>query len=167
MARRVGPLVIWCLTIAVVGSCGTPGRSGPRYDAHARGDLVIRVVDGDTAHIEIDGRDVTVRFIGIDTPESVAPDQPVDCYGPEASAYTQDRLEGARVRLEYDVEREDRYGRTLAYVWLGDELFNETLVRQGYALVTTFPPNVEYVNRFTAAQRDAREHGRGLWDACG
>jgi micrococcal nuclease len=70
------------------------------------------------------------------------------------------------VRLEYDVEREDRYGRTLAYVWLGDELFNETLVREGYALVTTFPPDVKYVDRFVAAQRDAREHDRGLWGEC-
>jgi len=128
---------------------------------------VTRVVDGDTAHIEIEGDDVTVRFIGIDTPESVAPDQPVECFGREASAYTEDRLEGERVRLEYDVEREDRFGRTLAYVWVDDELFNETLVREGYALVTTFPPNVRYVDRFTAAQRDAREHERGLWGACG
>jgi micrococcal nuclease len=167
MVRRRRALVVSCLAIAVLGSCTTPGGSAPGHDADAGRDLVTRVVDGDTAHVEIDGRDVTVRFIGIDTPESVAPDQPVECYGPEASAYTRDRLEGVHVRLEYDVEREDRYGRTLAYVWLGDELINETLVRQGYALVTTFPPNVEYVGRFTAAQRDAREHGRGLWDACG
>ena len=131
-----------------------------------RGDVITRVVDGDTAHVEIDGRDVTVRFIGIDTPESVAPDQPVECFGPEASAYTEDRLEGERVRLEYDVEREDRFGRTLAYVWLGDELFNETLLREGYALVTTFPPNVAHVDRFTEAQRFARNHELGLWGAC-
>jgi micrococcal nuclease len=154
MVRRRRALVVSCLAIAVLGSCTTPGGSAPGHDADAGRDLVTRVVDGDTAHVEIDGRDVTVRFIGIDTPESVAPDQPVECYGREASAYTRDRLE-------------DRYGRTLAYVWLGDELINETLVRQGYALVTTFPPNVEYVGRFTAAQRDAREHGRGLCDACG
>jgi micrococcal nuclease len=156
----------WTLVVAVsFGSvaCDAGVRSPDRGPG---GTLVTRVVDGDTAHVEIDGEDVTVRFIGIDTPESVAPDQPVECFGPEASAYTEGRLEGKRVRLEYDVEREDRYGRTLAYVWLGDELFNETLVRQGYALVTTFPPDVRYVDRFAAAQRDAREHGRGLWQAC-
>jgi micrococcal nuclease len=151
--------------VSLVG-CASPAAER-RGEGDAGGDLVTRVVDGDTAHVEIDGRDVTVRFIGIDTPESVAPDQPVECFGPEASAYTEDRLEGERVRLEYDVEREDPFGRTLAYVWLGDELFNETLVREGFALVTTFPPNVAYVDRFTAAQRDAREHDRGLWDACG
>jgi micrococcal nuclease len=70
------------------------------------------------------------------------------------------------VRLEFDVEREDGFGRTLAYVWIGNELFNETLVRRGYALVTTFPPNVRYVERFAAAQRHARVRDRGLWRAC-
>ena len=128
--------------------------------------LVTRVVDGDTAEMLIEGGEVDVRFIGIDTPETVAPGQPVECYGQEASAYTESRLEGRTVRLEYDVERTDRYGRTLAYVWIGDELFNETLVAEGYALVTTYPPNVAYVDRFVAAQRAAREAGRGLWDAC-
>jgi micrococcal nuclease len=123
-------------------------------------------VDGDTAHIEVEGRDLDVRFIGIDTPETVAPDQPVECFGPEASAYTERRLEGEWVRLEFDLEREDRFGRTLAYVWLGNELFNETLVREGFALVTTFPPNVRHVDRFVAAQRAARREGRGLWSAC-
>ena len=151
--------------VAFVG-CASPAAER-RTEGDAGGVVVTRVVDGDTAHVEIDGRDVTVRFIGIDAPESVAPDQPVECFGPEASSYTEDRLEGERVRLEYDVEREDPFGRTLAYVWLGDELFNETLVREGFALVTTFPLNVAYVDRFTAAQRDAREHDRGLWAACG
>ena len=68
--------------------------------------------------------------------------------------------------LEFDVERRDRYGRTLAYVWIGDELLNRTLVAEGYATVTTYPPNVKYVDRFTAAQREAREAGLGVWGAC-
>ena len=71
------------------------------------------------------------------------------------------------VRLEFDVERLDRFGRTLAYVWIGDELFNDTLVRDGYALVTTFPPNVRYVERFLDAQDEARSADRGLWNVCG
>ncbi len=112
------------------------------------------------------GREVDVRFIGIDTPESVAPDQPVECFAEQASGYTESRIQGRTVRLEFDVERRDRYGRTLAYVWIGDELFNETLLAEGYAVVTTFPPNVRYVDRFVAAQRSAREGGRGLWGAC-
>ena len=152
-------MVLWT-SCSDAGPSQRPGRSD------GSGSLVTRVVDGDTAHIEVGGRDLDVRFIGIDTPETVAPDQPVECFGPEASVYTERRLEGERVRLEFDVEREDRFGRTLAYVWLGDELFNATLVREGYALVTTFPPNVKYVDRFVAAQRAARSEGRGLWSAC-
>ncbi|GBC87863.1 Thermonuclease [bacterium HR12] len=127
---------------------------------------MLRAVDGDTIEVRVRGRTVTVRLIGVDTPESVAPGQPVECYALAASRYTARRLEGERVRLELDVERVDRYGRTLAYVWLGDELFNETLVREGYAVVATYPPNVRYVDRFTAAQRAARQDGRGLWGRC-
>jgi len=97
-----------------------------------------------------------VRLIGIDTAESVAPGEPVQCFAIEASSYTTERLEGERVRLQFDVERIDPYGRTLAYVWLGDELFNETLVREGYAFVTTFPPDVRYVERFRAVWGQTR-----------
>jgi micrococcal nuclease len=109
---------------------------------------------------------LTVRLIGIDTPESVAPGEPVQCFATEAAAYTTERLEGELVRLEFDRDRIDPFGRTLAYVWLGDELFNETLVREGYAFVTTFPPNVRYVDRFREAQLEARADGRGVWGSC-
>jgi len=162
--RRVAAAAA-AVVIVLASACAVQPRAG--RDERASGSLVTRVVDGDTAHVDVDGRDTDVRFIGIDTPESVKPDAPVECFGPEASAYTERRLEGRRVELEYDVEREDRFGRTLAYVWIGDELFNETLVREGYALVTTFPPNVRYVDRFVAAQRAARSEGLGLWGACG
>ena len=161
--RRVLALVAAVALLAACDRFGTTSRSS----GDGGGDvLVTRVVDGDTAEMLIDGDEVDVRFIGIDTPETVAPDQPVECYGKEASAYTESRLERQTVRLEYDVERTDRYGRTLAYVWIGDELFNESLVAEGYALVTTYPPNVAYVDRFVTAQREAREAGRGLWGAC-
>lgn len=124
------------------------------------------MVDGDTIHVDLRGRDVTIRLIGIDTPETVAHEQPVECFGREASAYVTSRLGGSNVDLEFDVEQIDRFGRTLAYVWIGAELINETLVRRGYATVTTFPPDVRYVARFTAAQREARADGAGLWGAC-
>jgi endonuclease YncB( thermonuclease family) len=81
-------------------------------------------------------------------------------------SYKGETLDGRRVRLEFDVERLDRYGRTLAYVWMGDRLFNETLVQRGFAQVSTFPPNVEYVDRFLRAQRAARGDNRGLWGRC-
>ena len=94
------------------------------------------------------------------------PSQPVGCYGKAASHFTTARLTGERVRLTFDVEHKDQYGRTLAYVWIGGRLFNEVLVRQGFASVSTYPPNVKYVDRFLAAQRVAREQERGLWGKC-
>ncbi len=126
---------------------------------------VTRVIDGDTIEVALDGETVDVRLIGIDTPETVDPSEPVECYGPAASRFTTKMLDGQEVRLEFDVERLDRYGRTLAYVWLGDELFNEVLVRRGFATVSTYPPNVKYVDEFTAAQREARSNLRGFWGA--
>lgn len=150
---------------AATHSPHTSPSSHPGAAAPAKA-TVTRVVDGDTIEARFRGRVLDVRLIGIDTPESVAPGVPVQCYALEASRFTTDRLEGERVRLEFDVERIDRYGRSLAYVWLGHELFNETLVREGYAFVTTYPPDVKYVDRFLAAQRDARAHDRGVWGHC-
>lgn len=135
----------------------------PEDDTNA---TVTRVVDGDTIKTTFEGQLLTIRLIGIDTPETVHPTEPVECFGPAASKFTTRALEGARVRLEFDVERRDQFGRTLAYVWLNGRLFNEKIVRAGYANVSTFPPNVKYVDRFRAAQRDARNHDRGLWSRC-
>jgi len=94
---------------------------------------VTRVIDGDTVEVRYKGSIIDVRLIGIDTPETVAPGEPVECYGPAASRFTEQHLDRKRVLLEFDVERTDQYGRTLAYVWLGDELFNQTLVARGFA----------------------------------
>jgi micrococcal nuclease len=124
------------------------------------------VIDGDTVEERVRGRTIDFRLIGIDTPETVDPTQPVGCYGKAASDFTTARLSGERVRLEFDVERTDRFGRTLAYVWIGGRLYNELLVRQGLASVSTYPPNVTYVDRFLVAQRVAREQERGLWGGC-
>lgn len=127
---------------------------------------VVRVVDGDTIRVELDGREEPVRLIGIDTPEVAGPHTGEECFGETASRFLARTLEGRSVRLEFDVERVDRFDRTLAYVWLDGELVNERLLLDGYAVVTTFPPNVRYVERFTDAQRRAREAGAGLWGAC-
>ena len=126
---------------------------------------VTRVVDGDTVDISpaVDGNS-RVRLIGVDTPETKDPDCGVQPYGEEASNFTDSRLRGKRVGLEFDVAKTDRFDRLLAYVYpSNDEMFNETLLREGYAQVATFPPNVKYVDRFLAAQEEAREAGRGLW----
>jgi len=128
--------------------------------------VVTRVVDGDTVYVRYRGRTVDVRLIGIDTPETVDPSQPVGCYGKAASHFTTARLTGERVRLTFDVEHKDQYERTLAYMWIGGRLFNEVLVRQGFASVSTYPPNVKYVDRFLAAQRVAQKQERGLWGKC-
>jgi micrococcal nuclease len=144
-----------------------PSAQSPNLTPAARHTaMVTRVVDGDTAHVRYHGRDVTIRFIGVDTPETVAPGQPVECYGAEASAFTTRRLAREQVRLEFDVNRIDPYGRTLAYIWLHGTLFNQTLVRDGYARVATYPPDTKYVDRFQEAQRDARDANRGVWGAC-
>ena len=125
---------------------------------------VVRVVDGDTIVAEIDGLETRVRLIGVDTPETVKPSTDVEPYGPEASAYTTEMLDGQDIYLEYDVETVDRYGRDLAYVWLEDgTLFNDLLLSEGYALVSTFPPNVKYVDRFTESAHLARVRGVGLY----
>ncbi len=128
--------------------------------------IVTRVVDGDTVYVWLAGRSVDVRLIGVDTPETVAPGQPVECGGPQASAFTESVLEGRRVELEFDVQRIDPYGRTLAYIWLNGRLFNAVLVARGYARVATYPPDVKYVDVFLAAERRARAADRGLWRWC-
>ena len=122
---------------------------------------VERVVDGDTIVVEGVGR---VRLIGVDTPETVSPGRPVEFFGREASAFTKRLLEGRRVRLEYDRDRTDRYGRTLAYVHLADgTLANAEIIRQGYGhAYTRFP--FRYLDRFRRLEREARSAGRGLWD---
>ena len=125
---------------------------------------VLRVIDGDT--IEVSWRDTKekVRLIGIDTPESVHPDQNKNVpYGKIASEFTKSMLEGQTVGLEFDVQERDRYGRLLAYVYIGDIMFNKLLLDEGHASVSTFPPNVRYVSEFTDAQTAARNSGKGQW----
>ena len=127
---------------------------------------VTRVIDGDTIEVEIDGATEKVRLIGIDTPESVHPDQDRNVpYGAISAAFTRKQLDGRSVGLEFDVQERDKYGRLLAYVYLNGKMFNETLLEQGHAVVSTYPPNVKHVDRFTELQRQARENGVGLWSA--
>lgn len=136
--------------------------SGARQTDHNATLTVTRVVDGDTIDISpsVNGHS-RVRHIGMDIPEVHFGTQP---YGPEASAFAKRELEGEEVRLELDVQKIDPYRRLLAYVYLPDgEMFNETLLEEGYAQVATFPPNVKYQERFLTAQREAREANRGLW----
>ncbi|HEX5368389.1 MAG TPA: thermonuclease family protein, partial [Dehalococcoidia bacterium] len=105
-------------------------------------------------------------YIGMDTPETVDPRRPVGCFGPEASARNHVLVDGKQVELEKDVSEVDSFGRLLRYVYVDGSMVNETLVREGYAQVATYPPDVKYVDRFLAAQREAQGANRGLWGAC-
>jgi len=127
---------------------------------------VSRVVDGDTIVVRIAGTEDRVRYIGVDTPETVDPRKPVQAFGPEATALNKSLVQGQRVCLEKDITDRDRYGRLLRYVWLADgRLVNEELLLAGFATVVTYPPDVKYVeSRYLPAQRAAREAGRGLWE---
>ena len=142
---------------------------------------VERVIDGDTIEVRVEsvvegpgagnappGRVYDVRLIGIDTPETVKPDSPVECFGVEASAAATALLEGSAVRLVDDVENVDGYGRLLRYVYLEGEMANARLVANGYASAYTYPPNVRHADLFVELQREARENDRGLWssDTC-
>lgn len=132
---------------------------------------VTSVIDGDT--IEIEGGK-KVRYIGIDTPETKHPTKGVQCYGLEASQKNMELVDGKLIRMQKDVSETDRYGRLLRYVWLVNEnatdsagLFvNDYLVREGYAVASTFPPDVMYSRQFIEAARVAREGNKGLWKSC-
>jgi micrococcal nuclease len=132
---------------------------------------VVDVVDGDTLKVLLDGQEETIRLIGVDTPESVHPQKPVECFGREASALAQELAANQAVQLEADPtqDRVDRYGRLLRYVYLpGDTLLNWELIYQGYGFEYTYAVPYAYQAEFQQAERDARANQRGLWapDAC-
>jgi micrococcal nuclease len=128
---------------------------------------IVRVVDGDTIVIKLDGKDVKVRLIGINTPETVDPRRPVQCFGKEASDKAKSTLTpGTLVDIETDPSQDthDKYGRLLAYVFLPDgSLFNEYMVAEGYAYEYTYHVPYKYQKEFKAAQASAQAAGKGLW----
>jgi micrococcal nuclease len=163
------PWLIAALLAVVAGRAVLPDRGSSTGSAGVQQAVVDRVVDGDTIVARlVSGRTERVRLIGMDTPESVKPGTPVQCYALKASAYTKHLLTGRRVRLVGDVDARDRYGRLLAYVYREpDGLFvNEQLVRAGLARPYPFPPNVRFEDQIATLATRAREAGRGLWSAC-
>ena len=138
---------------------------------------VLKVIDGDTISIMKDGKAVTLRLIGLDTPETVDPRKPVQCFGKVASDKAEELLTGKMVRLEFDASQGtlDKYGRTLAYVFLpahadvpAEIFFNEYMIAEGYGHEYTYNLSYKYRKEFKEAQRRAREEKRGLWadDTC-
>ncbi|MGH2785049.1 MAG: thermonuclease family protein [Actinomycetota bacterium] len=167
-ARSFAPILLLAVVACAAGAGPGDDRAGSTIHA-----VVERVVDGDTAWFTLDdGTSEKVRFIGVDTPESTNEHEP---FGKEAAAYTTGVLTvGRAVELATDVDRRDRYGRLLAYVWFAppanggeaearEQMLNAMLVRDGWATVLTVPPNVAYVDLFVALQLEARVAQRGLW----
>jgi micrococcal nuclease len=136
------------------------GLGHPTASTQAQTPLVTRVIDGDTLELSTGQK---VRLIGVDTPDTKDPRQPVQALGKDASAFTTQLVEGKHVRLEFDVQRLDQNQRLLAYVYVGDVMLNAELVQQGYAQVAAFAPNVKHQGLFLKLQREAREARRGLW----
>jgi micrococcal nuclease len=126
---------------------------------------VLEVVDGDTIDVSFGAETEPVRYIGIDTPES-NPDLPYECFGDEADRLNRELVGGREVRLEFDDERRDQYGRLLAYVYVGDLFVNAEIVRRGYARTLTIEPNTDHAGLFARLQQEAGNAGRGLWGAC-
>jgi micrococcal nuclease len=171
--RRLAALCLILLLPSCFGHEVDLGRQSPPTAAEEPGGyeiaVVTRVVDGDTVEVRITersdgpgagradiGETYSVRLIGIDTPESVKPGSPVECFGKEASA-------AATALLVKDVEETDSYERLLRYVYLGEEMANARLVLNGYASAYTYPPNVRHSDLFVALQREARTTDAGLW----
>lgn len=155
MLRYVKLLQIYSCFILLVVLAGCEPASQKGYYA-----AVARVIDGDTIKL-INGE--RVRYIGIDTPELHHPKKPVEYLAKEAKDFNEKLVGGKVVRLEFDVEKRDNYGRLLAYVYVDDTFVNAELIEEGYAQLLTIPPNVKYADEFLRLQRKAREGNRGLW----
>ena len=162
----MGSLVLLALVAAVLlrpWEWQAPWQPAPAGTAWA---YVTRAVDGDTIEVRLGGETEDVRYIGVDTPETVKPGTPVQCFGPQAHRFNARLVEHRRVRLVFGVERRDVYGRLLAYVHLGDRLVNAELVRRGLARTLTIAPNDRFAGRFERLQQAAARDGRGLWGDC-
>jgi micrococcal nuclease len=170
--RALGSLLLLALLALVFFAdtrddlSGPPEEQGARSEQRSTRAFVTRVIDGDTVEVRIGDHTDDVRYIGIDTPETVKPGEPVQCLGPRASSFNHRLVEQRTVRLVFDAERRDVYGRLLAYVYLRGELVNAELVRRGLARTLTIEPNDTHAGLFARLQRVAGRAGRGLWGAC-
>lgn len=154
--------------MAIVAAASVPGwwlgtarPGGPTLRA-----VVTSVSDGDTIEVAWGNRREPVRLLGVDTPETVHPHRPVECWGPEASAFTHRLLAGRTVTLTFDRELRDRYGRLLAFVEVDGERVNDLLLAGGYARLLVIPPNGARGRAMLERELEARAAGRGLWGAC-
>jgi micrococcal nuclease len=163
---QLGSLALLLVAALLILRPWDDGAGGRDEGPAATEAYVIRAVDGDTIEARIGGRDEDVRYIGVDTPETVKPDTPVQCFGPRASSFNHHLVERRRVRLVFGAERRDVYGRLLAYVYLGRRFVNAILVRRGLARSLTIPPNDRFAPLFRGLELRAARAGRGLWGKC-
>ncbi|MCU1371218.1 MAG: nuclease (SNase domain protein) [Ilumatobacteraceae bacterium] len=169
---RCAALALILVGLLAGAGCATPGRpSTVALPGGGRGlpATVTHVVDGDTVDLEIAGATERARLLGIDTPETVKPNAPVECYGPEASARTKALLPaGTAVAVQRDREARDRYGRLLVYLWRREDgrFVNASLVRDGFARTLSIEPNTSRRAELAAEVNAARAGGAGLWGTC-
>ena len=157
-------LLVILIVVLLTGGDSDDDASEPLPDATTV--EVTRVVDGDTIEVDYGGEEEDVRYIGVDTPESVKPDTPVQCYALPASHFNERQVDGQRVRLVFDAERRDDYDRLLAYVYVGERFVNAELVRRGYARTLEIAPNTRFADLFDRLEQEAANAGRGLWGEC-
>ena len=175
---KLGPKKLIMLLIAAVCVYFFGGNVTSEHSDDSNGEfisgVVVRAVDGDTAVIRVNGEDRRVRFLGVDTPETVHPNKPVQFYGKEASNFTKESLNGKNVWLEYDASPTDKYNRHLAYIWtsrpnsinessMRESMFNAKLLLGGYAKVMIIKPNGKYADFFRKFESEAKTAKRGLW----
>jgi micrococcal nuclease len=170
-SRRAALWILLFLALAVGGGGLSLVRGGRSRDGE--GDLstagrVVRVIDGDTVKVRLDRTTETVRYIGVDTPETVKPGAPVQCFGKRASAFNRHLVAGRPVRLRFGAERRDRYGRLLAYLYVhgARRSVNAELIARGYGRVLTIAPNTAQAIPYARLERDAHLRHRGLWASC-
>lgn len=164
-----GALALLAVLVYALVAGGEEPPSPQRGDGAVRAAAVadvVRVVDGDTIEVDLDGRIEDVRYIGVDTPETVKPGEPVQCWGPQASAFNHRLVDRETVRLVFDRELRDVYGRLLAYVYADGLFVNAELVRDGYARTLEIPPNTSRAEQLARLEQEAGEAGVGLWGAC-
>ena len=172
MKRLLFIIAIILVALSVVGCLGAGTNKPNTSVVNLPEAFVTRVVDGDTIWVDIGGTEYKVRYIGMDTPETVDPRKPVQCFGKEASAKNSELVFGKYVRLEKDISDVDMYGRLLRYVWVVDVasstevMVNAELIRLGYAQVSTYPPDVKYQDYFLELQDEAQTNNLGLWGNC-
>lgn len=147
------------LLLFVLAGCSASNET--EYENKA---IVTNVVDGDTFDIMLNNKEERIRLLLVDTPETKHPTKPVQPFGPEASQFTKDTLEGKEVTVEFDVSERDKYGRLLAYIWIDGKMFNEMLLEKGLARVAyIYAPNTKYVDEFYGIQKEAQKKGVGIW----